>query len=64
MYPKTIHISIAKLYRYKGWFFELPNYGGPWPLKKDGEPRKRAGNKFWVLWEEFSKLDNKEDYRV
>ena len=52
-----------KVYEYKGWLFEM-SYSGPWPLKKDGTPRERAGNKFWNMYKEFDKLPDKESYRV
>lgn len=29
---------------------------GGWPLKKDLEPRKRAGMVFWGILDEFCKL--------
>ena len=53
-----------KIYQYGGWTFEVHSYLGPWPLKKDGEPRERVGRVFWAIYDKFSKLDNKEDYRV
>jgi hypothetical protein len=55
-----------RLYEYKGWFFEVhPSYG-PWPLTKDGEPRKRAGDVFYSVYTEFDKLSQEEklQYRV
>jgi len=56
----------AKLYRFKGWFFEWGSYTGPWPLKKDGELKKNAGRKFWMLINEFQEMSIKEreTYRV
>lgn len=55
-----------KLYRYNGWFFEWHSYCGPYPLKKDGEPRKRAGRVFWKVIDKFQELSKKqqEKYRV
>lgn len=55
-----------KLYRFNEWFFEWNSYCGPWPLKKDGDPRKRAGEKFWKVIDEFQKLseEEREKYRV
>lgn len=62
----TGHICGAKLYEFEGWFFECPYYGGPWPLKKDGGPRKRAGDMFWNMIDRFTKLSDKQQqaYRV
>jgi len=55
-----------KVYSFNGWFFEWHSYCGPWPLKKDGELRKRAGDKFWKVIEKFQKLNSeqKENCRV
>lgn len=36
----------ARVYEYAGWIFEF-GHCGPWPLKKNGAPRKRAGRKFF-----------------
>jgi hypothetical protein len=59
-------VCMARIYEYKGWIFELSAHSGPWPLKKDWEPRKRAGNVFWDLYSEFNKLSDKEQesYRL
>lgn len=59
-------VCMARIYEYKGWLFEVPGMDIPWPLKKDGEPRKRAGNKFWNMYSEFERLtDNEQEkYRV
>ena len=55
-----------RLYEYEGWFFEVNACSGPWPLKKDGELRARAGNVFYTMYEKFSKLSKEEKlkYRV
>jgi hypothetical protein len=54
-----------RIYEYNGMTFEY----GPticWPLRKDGEPRARAGAKFYDHIDGFFKLsdDEKETYRV
>ena len=48
-------ICSTPVYEYKGWLFE---YGptGCWPLRKDGDPRKRAGRKFWAVFSEWLEL--------
>lgn len=53
-------------YFYNGWSFEIHSYRGPWPLKKDGDPKERAGRLFWKMWDEFKSLSEteKETYRV
>lgn len=43
-----------RLYVYKGWLFEF-GYT-PWPLKKDGELRKRAGRTFYRMLKEWQGL--------
>lgn len=48
------------IYEYKGILFEFHSWIGPWPLKKDGSPKKYAGPKFWDMWDEFSKLPKEE----
>ena len=55
-----------RLYEYDGWFFEDHQTCGPWPLKKDGDPRKRAGNVFYSMYEKFDRLSDaeKRKYRV
>jgi hypothetical protein len=51
-----LNCGLPKLYRFKGWFFEIHRYSGPWPLCKNGDLKKRAGAKFWKMWSEFEKL--------
>lgn len=41
-----------RIYEYDGWTFEYGHYIC-WPLKKDGEPRKRAGKKFYDMLDRF-----------
>ena len=55
-----------RVYEYEGWVFEVHYYGGPWPLRKDGELRERAGRKFWAMYDGFSELreSEQEQYRV
>ena len=52
--------SFGNVYRYAGWLFEYGCVNGPWPLCQDGELRKRAGRKFWRMWERFDKLSDEE----
>lgn len=51
-----------RVYAYNGRLFEW-SYNGPWPLRKDGEPYKRAGNKFWNDIEGFIKMEKSEQQR-
>ena len=49
-----------RLYKFNGWFFEINAFCGPWPLKKDGDPRKRAGRVFWKIADKFYALSDEE----
>jgi len=55
-----------RTYKYAGWVFEFHSFCGPWPLKKDGELRKRAGRKFYNDIDKFCKMNEnrREKYRV
>ena len=53
-------VCISATYLFEGWHFEFSTFGGPWPLKKDGDLRKLAGRKFWAMWSRFSVLSDKE----
>lgn len=63
----TIHlhgfICSSPVYKFKGWTFEM-TYSGPWPLRKDGELRKRAGRKFWAVYAEWDDLPEDEKKRT
>jgi hypothetical protein len=53
-------VCTARVYEFDGWTFEiLPNCGA-WPLKKDGEPRARAGRKFYAMMDMFTALSEDE----
>lgn len=58
-------VCSPRIYEYKGWVFEFGPVGC-WPLKKDWEPRKRAGRKFWAVVGDFMELseDERTQYRV
>ena len=66
----TIHlhgfICSTPVYEYKGWTFEVSGWSGSWPLRKDWEPRARAGRVFWKVWSEWEDLpdDEKQKTRV
>lgn len=47
-------------YEYKGWKFEMHNYCGPTPLRKDGEPRERIPQAFWGAFQEWFDLPDDE----
>lgn len=54
------------IYEFGGWLFETHSYCGPWPLKKNFEPKQQAGRKFYKMFDRFYALsaDEKEKYRV
>lgn len=54
-----------RIYQFEGWRFEYGNVF-PWPLRKDGELRKRAGRKFYTMIKRFDSLskDEQEKHRV
>ena len=60
----TIHlhgwVCSSPVYAYKGWTFEVNYNSGPWPLRRDGELRKRAGRVFWRVWGEFEDLTDEQ----
>ena len=62
----TGFLCSPRIYEYRGWLWEYSMYSGPWPLRKDGELRKRAGRKFWKMWSEWQDLpdDEKQKTRV
>ena len=47
-------------YVFEGVHFEIHSYCGPWPLKKDGDPKARAGKKFFDLYDRFRALSKEE----
>ncbi len=59
-------LCTTPIYRFEGWTFEVPGYGGPWPLRSDMKPRKRAGKRFFDTIARFEKLSAKEQslYRI
>ena len=67
MSSALIHVTFSKGYRYKGWLFEYDRNKpfGPQPLKKNHEPKKQAGRKFYKMFDEFYNLpiEEQEKYR-
>ena len=59
----TGFICSSPLYEYEGWSFEF-GHTGPWPIRKDGELYKRAGEKFFDMFERWYDLPNREYYRI
>ena len=53
-------ITMADIYKYKGFTFEVHPYCGPCKLKKDGEPAAAMGRRFWKVWSEWNELPEQE----
>jgi hypothetical protein len=66
MKSELLHISFIKMYEFKGWKFDYDRLKpfGPWPLKKDLEPRVRAGKKFYSMFDKFLELPVKEQEKL
>ncbi len=61
----TGFVCSPHLYEFEGWYFEYsPRIC--WPLHKDGEPRKGAGDRFYDMLDRFLALSKEEQerYRV
>jgi len=50
-------ICSPPIYEFEGWIFEY-HQTSVWPLKKDWEPRARAGRKFYDMLGRFLELDD------
>lgn len=61
-----VHLSCPKVYEFNGVEFECGYATGPWPLKKDGDPKKLAGRGFYKRIEEWSKMNDadREKFRT
>lgn len=59
-------ICLIKIYKYKNIIFEYDQSSGPWPLKKNGDSKKRAGRKFYEIFNEFFNLseDEQAKYKI
>lgn len=53
-------LTLADIYRYKGFTFQVHYYCGPMKLKKDLSDASRIGRRFYKTWEEWDKLSKKE----
>lgn len=54
----------ARIYEFDGQTFEFNEYTGPWPIRKDGERYKRAGKKFYDLFDQWYHTHDRESFRV
>ena len=53
-------VCFHPIYVYDGYTFEVHSYFGPWPLKKNGEPRVNVPNGFWGMVDRFTALSDEE----
>ena len=61
MSNSVIIMCSARRYSFEGWTFDDESMGGsPWPLKKNGDPRERAGRQFYQMFDRFKCLTKKE----
>lgn len=62
----VIHLCGPRIYEFDGVGFEFGYSTGPWPLKKDGDPRARAGRGFYKRIGPWLKMADpqREVYRV
>lgn len=49
-------ICLPNIYQYGGFTFEFHNYCGPIKLRKDLEPAKNSGRKFFKILDEWNKM--------
>jgi len=56
----TTILTMADIYEYKGFTFEVHRYCGPCKLKKDWEPAGAMGRHFWKVWSDWDKLTKEE----
>jgi len=60
----SIIMCSQSIYEYKGWTFEYGLYQEPWPLRKDGEPRKKAGATFYKIFLAFINEPDWDKYKI
>jgi len=57
-------ISMANIYEYGGFTFEIHRYCGPLKLNKDWQPAARMGRKFYSVYYEWHKLPDAEKLKT
>lgn len=62
----TAFLCGPKVYEFEGVVFETSYIIGPWPLKKNGDPKARCGKKFYDWYKRFDALppEEQEKYRL
>ena len=56
----TTILTLADIYQYQGFTFEVDRYFGPCKIKADWTPAARMGRKFWKVWSEWDKLTKEQ----
>lgn len=61
-----VFVCSPRTYKFNDKIFEYSYFIGPWPLKKNGDPRARAGRVFYDSIGDWLKLseEEREQYRV
>lgn len=57
-------LTIANIYSYGGFLFEMHFFCGPQKLNKNGEPASRMGRKFFKAFSEWNKLTKKQQEKT
>ena len=53
-------MTVANVYKFKGFTFEFSNFLGPLKVNKNFEPAAAMGRKFYKTFEEWNKLTKEE----
>lgn len=53
-------MTVANVYKYKGFTFEFHTLFGPVKVNKNFEPSACMGRKFWKVYSEWNKLTKEE----
>lgn len=53
-------VSLSNIYKYENFIFEFHSYCGPTKLKKDWEPAKLQGRKFYKMIDKWVNLTKKQ----
>ena len=53
-------MTLANIYQFKGFLFEVHFYLGPQKLKKNWDVASAMGRKFWKAYSEWDKLTKEE----
>lgn len=57
-------MTLANIYQFKGFLFEVHFYLGPVKVKKNFDPASAMGRKFWKAYSEWDKLSAEEKLKT